>query len=257
MGRLTVRVLVVIPTYNELGSLPVTMERLRGAVPDADVLVVDDGSPDGTGELADRLAAADSHVHVMHRTEKNGLGPAYLAGFAWALERDYEIIVEMDADGSHRAADLPSILARVDADPGQPADLVLGSRWVPGGRVENWPWHRQVLSRGGNTYARILLGIPLKDVTGGFRAYRASALAAMDLAGIESHGYCFQVDMARRLLRNGAQVVEVPVTFVERAVGESKMSRAIVAEALVKVTQWGLEDAGRATAGALRRLLRR
>ncbi|OIQ93152.1 undecaprenyl-phosphate mannosyltransferase [mine drainage metagenome] len=250
------RVLVVIPTYNELGSLPLTLDRLRTAVPTAEVLIVDDGSPDGTGELADERAAADSSVHVMHRTEKRGLGPAYLAGFAWALERGYDVIVEMDADGSHRAVDLPGILARIDADPSRPADLVLGSRWIPGGHVQNWPWHRQLLSRGGNTYARILLGIPLKDVTGGFRAYRASALAAMDLAGIESHGYCFQVDMARRLIRSGANVVEVPITFVEREAGESKMSRGIVVEALAKVTQWGLQDVTHAAAGAVRRLLR-
>ena len=143
------RVLVVIPTYNELGSLPLTLDRLRAAVPTADVLVVDDGSPDGTGELADSRAAADSSIQVMHRTEKRGLGPAYLAGFSWALEHGYEVIVEMDADGSHRAVDLPAILDRIDADPSHSADLVLGSRWIPGGHVQNWPWHRQLLSRGG------------------------------------------------------------------------------------------------------------
>lgn len=254
---MTARVLVVMPTYNELLALPRTLEALRSAVPDADVLVVDDGSPDGTGQLADEIASNDPAVHVLHRTEKQGLGPAYIAGFRWALDSGYDVVVEMDADGSHRAVDLPSLLSRLLEEGAGRADLVLGSRWVPGGTVENWPWHRQVLSRGGNTYARILLALPLKDATGGFRAYRASMLSALDLDSVASHGYCFQVDLARRVLHAGGTVVEVPITFVERAEGESKMSRSIVLEALGKVTLWGLEDAGRRTAGAVRRLSRR
>ncbi|MDM8083873.1 polyprenol monophosphomannose synthase [Cellulomonas cellasea] len=236
------RVLVVVPTYDERANLPGALERLRACVPAADVLVVDDGSPDGTGQLAEDFAEGDAArhgrtaIHVMHRSGKQGLGTAYVAGFRWGLERDYDVIVEMDADGSHRAEDLPSLLAALDG-----ADLVLGSRWVPGGAVVNWPLSRQLLSRGGNTYTRLALGLPLRDATGGFRAYRAQMLRKLDLADVESHGYCFQVDMAWRVLRAGGTAVEVPITFVERALGESKMSRDIVVEALTKVTVWGAQ----------------
>jgi len=246
------RAVVVVPTYNELEALPITLGRLRSAVPEADVLIVDDGSPDGTGDLADKFAIDDPAVQVLHRASKLGLGQAYIAGFRWALAQGYDVVVEMDADGSHRAEDLPRLLAALTT-----ADLVLGSRWVPGGSVVNWPRHRQLLSRGGNTYTRIMLGLPLHDATGGFRAYRASVLANLDLGAIASQGYCFQVDMARRVLDAGGRVVEVPITFVEREQGTSKMSREIVIEALTRVTVWGVTHHARQTAGAVRRLLGR
>ncbi|PTU55992.1 dolichol-phosphate mannosyltransferase [Sphaerisporangium cinnabarinum] len=242
-GAAVGRVLVVVPTYDEALTLPGTLARLRAAVPDADVLVVDDASPDGTGDLADAAAAADPGVHVLHRAGKEGLGAAYVAGFGWGLDAGYDVLVEMDADGSHQPEQLPSLLAALgpaSAD-GAPdgADLVIGSRWVPGGRVENWPRHREVLSRAGNAYVRLALGLHLGDATAGYRAYRASALRAVDLASVESHGYCFQVDMAWRVVRAGGLATEVPITFVERTAGRSKMSRAIVTEALWKVTVWG------------------
>jgi dolichol-phosphate mannosyltransferase len=232
------RVLVVTPTYDELDSLPVTYARLRAAVPDADLLVVDDGSPDGTGDLADGWARQDDQVHVLHRSGKLGLGTAYVAGFRWALERGYDVVVEMDADGSHRPEDLPRLLSAL-ADPA--VDGVVGSRWVPGGRVVNWPLNREVLSRGANTYTRLALGIPVHDATGGFRAYRAEVLRRLDLDGIESQGYCFQIDLTWRILRADGHLVEVPITFVEREAGESKMSRSIIGEAFVKVTVWGAQ----------------
>lgn len=237
------RVLVVVPTYDERASLPRALAGLRREVPDADVLVVDDASPDGTGELAEEIAAQDAvdsgrqAVHVMHRTGKQGLGTAYVAGFRWALERGYDAVVEMDADGSHRAEDLPALLAAVPR-----ADLVIGSRWVRGGSVVNWPLHRQLLSRGANVYAWLAMGLPVRDATAGFRVYRATALAALPLDEVASHGYCFQIDMAWRVLRGGGTVVEVPITFVERAVGSSKMSQDIVVEALVRVTVWGAQE---------------
>jgi dolichol-phosphate mannosyltransferase len=233
------RVVVIVPTYNEKDNLEIIAARLRSAVPSADLLVVDDGSPDGTGDIADKLALADSQVHVLHRTSKAGLGAAYVAGFGWALERGYDVAVEMDADGSHQPEQLPRLLAAlVDAD------LVLGARWVSGGQVENWPLHRKLLSVGGNTYARMMLGFPLKDATGGFRAYRRQVLEGIDVDEISSQGYCFQVDLAWRAWRRGFRVVEVPITFVERVRGESKMSNAIVAEALWRVTAWGFRSIG-------------
>jgi len=194
------------------------------------------------------LAAVDGQVHVLHRAGKQGLGAAYLAGFAWALDRDYDVVVEMDADGSHRAQDLPRLLARIDT-----ADLVLGSRWVRGGKVVNWPLQRQLLSRGANLYTRVMLGIPLGDATGGFRAYRADLLRSLALGDVASQGYCFQVDMAWRAVRAGARVVEVPITFVERELGVSKMSRDIIVEALLNVTRWGMHERSRQVAGAFRR----
>lgn len=236
-----VRVLVITPTYDEVESLPVTLARLRAAQPGADVLVVDDASPDGTGALADALAAADPAVHVLHRPGKSGLGAAYTAGFTWGLQRGYDVLVEMDADGSHAPEQLGSLLAAVGAGGAGGADLALGSRWVPGGRVVDWPRGRQLLSRGGNTWARWAMGVPLRDATGGFRAYRASALRAVDLPSVRSEGYCYQLDLAARVVRAGLVVVEVPITFTERAAGASKMSRAIVAEALWRTTVWGLQ----------------
>ena len=228
------KIVVLIPTYDERENLPLIVSRLRAVVPEADVLVLDDSSPDGTGEVADQLAADDDQVRVLHRTSKKGLGAAYLAGFAWALDKDYDVLVEMDADGSHRPEQLPTLLDAL-AD----ADVVLGSRWVPGGSVVNWPIHRKVLSLGGNVYTRVLLGVPISDATGGFRAYRASALRTLDLHDVASQGYCFQVDLVWRAVRRGLTVVEVPITFVERTIGDSKMSQGIVGEALRSITVWG------------------
>ncbi|SER29806.1 polyprenol monophosphomannose synthase [Actinokineospora terrae] len=232
-------VLVVIPTYNERENLEPIVRRLHAVLPDAHVLVVDDGSPDGTGDLADELSAADSRVHVLHRTEKAGLGAAYIAGFGWALERDYAVIVEMDADGSHAPEDLPRLLAALPD-----ADLVLGSRYVPGGKVVNWPWHREFLSKGGNLYARLALGAKPKDITGGFRAFRREVLEKLKLHTVASQGYCFQIDLAWRTIEAGFTVVEVPITFAERERGESKMSGNIVREAYIRVTKWGLRRRG-------------
>lgn len=226
--------LTVIPTYNEIENLESIVERVL-AVGGSDILVVDDSSPDGTGVLADALAARHGRVHVLHRTAKDGLGRAYLAGFAWGRARGYDVLVEMDADGSHQPESVPALLRQI-----QRADIVLGSRWVPGGRVENWPLGRKLLSRGGNLYARIALGIDVRDATGGFRAYRADALETIGLDDVESQGYCFQLDVLWRGLQRGLRVTEVPITFVERQHGESKMSGAIVRESLQKVTVWGL-----------------
>jgi dolichol-phosphate mannosyltransferase len=227
--------LVVVPTYDEAENIEMVLGRIRAAVPDLDILVVDDASPDGTGKLADRAAADDAHIYVLHGPRKRGLGSAYLAGFAWAFERGYDVIVEMDADGSHLPEQLPALLEAL-----QDADLALGARWVSGGRVVNWPLRRRLLSRCGNAYVRLVLGLPLEDATGGFRAFRRETLEGLDLASVNSQGYCFQVDLARRAVRAGYRVVEVPITFVERTHGRSKMSRAIVREALLRVSVWGL-----------------
>ena len=243
------RTVVVVPTYDEALTLPGTLARLRREVPAADVLVVDDGSPDGTGDLAEQMAAADGAVHVMHRTGKQGLGSAYIAGFRWALDRGYDVVCEMDADGSHRPEELGRLLDRLDAQPH--VDLVIGARWIPGGRVVNWPFHREVLSRGANLYTRVMLGLGVGDATGGFRAFRAATLATLDLTTVSSHGYCFQVDMTMRVIDAGGAVGEVPSTFGERAAGGSKMSRSIIVEALGKVTLWGLQRRGRQVRRAL------
>ncbi len=231
------RIVVIIPTFNELSTLPVIVSRVRASVPEADILVADDNSPDGTGRMADELAAADEQVHVMHRLGKEGLGAAYLAGFAWALQAGYDVVVEMDADGSHQPEQLPRLL-----DALRTADLVLGSRWVPGGRTENWPKSRQLISRGGTAYTRLMLGVPIQDATGGYRAFRADTLRKLDLHEVASQGYCFQIDLAWRAVQRGLIVREVPITFVERTAGTSKMSRKIVAEALWRVTVWGVDD---------------
>jgi dolichol-phosphate mannosyltransferase len=243
------QILVVIPTYNEVDNLESIVERLRAAVPEAHALVVDDGSPDGTGELADRLAAEDDHLHVLHRTEKAGLGAAYVAGFRSALADGYDVLVEMDADGSHAPEELPRLLAAL-----HDADLVLGSRYVTGGEVRNWPRSRQAISRVGNVYARTLLRFPMQDATGGFRAFRRVVLETLKLDEVASQGYCFQIDLAWKTWREGFRVVEVPITFTERQRGQSKMSRAIVTEALWRVAAWGLTHRSRA---ARRRALER
>ncbi|MFI6643056.1 polyprenol monophosphomannose synthase [Streptomyces sp. NPDC050504] len=229
------KALVIIPTYNEAENIKPIVDRVRAAVPAADVLVADDNSPDGTGKIADEIAAEDPRVHVLHRKGKEGLGAAYLAGFRWGIERDYGVLVEMDADGSHQPEELPRLLTAL-----KNADLVLGSRWVPGGRVVNWPKSRQFISRGGSTYSRILLDLPLRDITGGYRAFRRETLEGLGLDSVASQGYCFQVDLARRTVEAGYHVVEVPITFVEREVGDSKMSRDILVEALWRVTGWGI-----------------
>ncbi|MEP6666644.1 MAG: polyprenol monophosphomannose synthase [Nocardioidaceae bacterium] len=229
------RGLAVIPTYNEAENLELVVDRVRASVPELDVLVVDDGSTDGTGDIADKIARHDESVQVLHRPEKAGLGAAYLAGFGWGLDAGYDVLIEMDADGSHLPEQIPRLL---DALPD--ADLVLGARWVNGGGVVNWSRRREWLSRGGNTYARLALGLPLHDATGGFRAFRRTTLEAIGLESVTSQGYCFQVDLARRVVEADMRVVEVPITFVERVYGESKMTNEIVREALVKVTQWGV-----------------
>ncbi|MEU4134057.1 polyprenol monophosphomannose synthase [Streptomyces wuyuanensis] len=229
------RALVIIPTYNEAENIEPIVSRVRAAVPEADVLVADDNSPDGTGKIADELSAEDDQVHVLHRKGKEGLGAAYLAGFRWGIDNGYGVLVEMDADGSHQPEELPRLLTALKG-----ADLVLGSRWVPGGRVVNWPKSREILSRGGSTYSRLLLGVPIRDVTGGFRAFRKETLEGLGLDDVASQGYCFQVDLARRAVEAGFHVVEVPITFVERELGDSKMSRDIVVEALWRVTAWGV-----------------
>jgi len=238
------RTLVIIPTYNEREALPVQVAAVRKAAPDVDILVADDNSPDGTGQWADAAAAEDSQIHVLHRPGKAGLGAAYLEGFAWGLDHGYDVIVEMDADGSHRAADLPRLLERVGE-----GDLVIGSRWVPGGSVVNWPWRRKFLSVNANRYVRIAMGLKVKDATAGFRAFTAPLLRSLDLAGVESQGYCFQVDMTYRAVLAGACIIEVPITFVERELGVSKMSGSIIREALVKVTVWGVQRRWRQLTG--------
>jgi dolichol-phosphate mannosyltransferase len=229
------RTLVIVPTYNEIGSLESIVQRIRSAVPAAAVLVVDDASPDGTGTLADRLAASDPAIGVLHRTAKDGLGRAYLAGFDRALDEGYDFVVEIDADGSHDPAELPRMLELATS-----AELVIGSRWVAGGAVRNWPWLRMAISRAGNAYSRGVLRSAIRDITAGYRVFSAHALRSLQLDHVSSQGYCFQVELAWRIERTGGTVVEHPITFVERENGRSKMHLGIVAEALVRVTLWGV-----------------
>jgi dolichol-phosphate mannosyltransferase len=229
------RIVIVMPTYNERQNLESIAGRVRAALPEADLLVVDDNSPDGTGDIADKLAEVDPHVQVMHRTDKAGLGKAYIAGFGWALERGYDVIMEMDADGSHQPEHLPALVGALDG-----ADLSIGSRWVRGGKVVNWPRSREVLSRGANIYIQVMLGLGVRDATAGFRAYRAATLRTISLDQVESTGYCFQVDLTRRVAAAGLRIVEVPITFVEREHGASKMSNSIILEAFWRVAQWGV-----------------
>lgn len=230
------RVLVVIPTYNECENVGPITARIRKAVPNAHILIADDNSPDGTGKVADELAAGDDHIHVLHRLGKEGLGAAYIAGFRWGLDAGYDVLIEHDADGSHQPEYLPAMLERLKT-----ADVVKGSRYVRGGATEGWPLHRELLSRGGNLWTRMWLGLSVKDATGGLAAWRATALRGMDLDAVEAAGYGFQVDLVWRALRNGFTVAEVPIVFVERELGDSKMSGAIVAEAMLLTTRWGVK----------------
>ncbi len=231
------RVIVVIPTYNEAENLAWIVERLRRAQPEIDVLIVDDESPDGTGRIADTLSLADPQVQVLHRTAKGGLGAAYLHGFSWALEEGYDVIGEMDADGSHQPEELHRLLTAL-----HDVDLVIGSRWVPGGSVANWPLRRELLSRGGNLYVRLLLGIDVRDATAGYRLFRRQTLEKIDLGKVRSTGYVFQTDMVARTLNAGLAVREVPIEFVERVRGDSKMSGAVATESLKRITSWGLRE---------------
>lgn len=230
------KTLVIIPTYNELENLPLITGRVRKTNPNVDILVVDDNSPDGTGEAADALAASDSHIKVLHREGKGGLCGAYVAGFQWGLERDYTVLCEMDADGSHAPEQLHLLLAQVDNG----ADLVIGSRYVPGGKVVNWPKNRWVLSKGGNIYISLALGAGLSDMTAGYRAFRREVLETVDLNELSNAGYIFQVDMAWRVIQLGFDVREVPITFTEREIGESKLDGSFVKDSLLEVTKWGI-----------------
>ena len=232
------RALVIVPTYNERDNMAEVVRRLFDATGDrVDLLVVDDGSPDGTADLVEQLATGPHEIHLMRRASKQGLGTAYLHGFHWAIDRGYAAVVEMDADLSHDPADVPRLLDALEA-----ADLVLGSRYVAGGRVENWGRFRTALSSGGNGYARLWMGWDVQDATAGFRAYRTSFLTTLDLPTVHSEGYGFQIEMTRRVFRSGGRIVEIPIAFVERVAGHSKMSRRIVVEALWDVTRWGLSD---------------
>lgn len=236
------KVVIAVPTYNEIESLASIVTRARAAATEADILVVDDNSPDGTGQLADELASADSHVHVLHRAGKEGLGRAYIAAFLWAMERDYTHVVEMDADGSHRPEQLPLLLER--AAMSDHPDLVIGSRYVRGGAMEGWPKSREMLSRAGNLYVKACLGIPANDVTAGFRVYRIAMLQRMDLNTVESKGYFFQTDMTDRVNVLGGHIVEMPISFAQREAGESKLSGAIFTESLLKATTMGAKRRG-------------
>jgi len=229
--------LVIVPTYNEAEALRGIIGRLRQEVPDADILIVDDNSPDGTGQIADDLAAGDTAVSVLHRSAKEGLGRAYIAGFQRGLDAGYRYLVEIDADGSHDPAELAGMISAAEADS---ADLVIGSRWVTGGAVLNWPWIRRAISRIGNRYARRVLRSRIRDLTSGYRVFRAEALQSVHFDRVSSQGYCFQVELAWRLEKAGYRIVEIPITFVERTMGRSKMHVGIVAEALLRITLWGL-----------------
>jgi dolichol-phosphate mannosyltransferase len=233
-----VRTLVVLPTYDEAENVEAVLRAVRAAAPDVDVLVVDDNSPDGTADLAERVGRELGQVRVLRRPGKQGLGRAYCAGFSLGLSQGYEVLVEMDADLSHDPADLPSLLTAMEHG----ADLAIGSRYVPGGSIPDWPWRRKALSRWGNRYAAAVLGLGVNDSTSGFRAYRAATLAAVDLDQVRSDGYGFQVELTFRVVRTGAKVWEIPIAFVDRRAGTSKMSGRIVVEALGLVTRWGVRD---------------
>jgi glycosyltransferase involved in cell wall biosynthesis len=236
------KALVVMPTYNEAESVVGVIDQVLAADPRVDVLIVDDGSPDGTARLVAERAAGEPRVRLLERSAKRGLGAAYRAGFAWGLQRGYEALVEMDADLSHPPERLPALLDGLAG-----ADLVIGSRYVPGGRTVNWSRLREAISRGGNAYVRLALGVPVHDCTAGYRAYRRQVLEALPVSAVQSNGYCFQVEMVHRTWQEGFRVVEVPIAFTERATGVSKMSKQIVAEALWRVTVWALTGGRRRT----------
>lgn len=240
MNNPAAKALVIIPTYNEVENLPLITSRLRAAQPDVDVLIVDDNSPDGTGDKADELAAEDSAVHVLHRTDKSGLLGAYRAGFEWGLEREYGVLVQMDADGSHAPEQLHLLLAQIEDG----ADVVIGSRYIDGGKVVNWPKDRLFLSKGGNAYINLMLGAGLTDMTAGYRAIRREVLETIDLDELSRKGYIFQVDFARRAVDAGFDVREVPITFTEREYGESKLDGSFVRDSLTDVTRWGMQHRG-------------
>jgi len=230
---------VVIPTFNEAQNLELLLPQLLPL--DFDILIVDDSSQDGTVAVAERIDAGAGRISILSRPSKLGLGSAYIQGFHQCLAAGYETLIQMDADGSHRVADLQQMIAVTTNSPSQ--DLFIGARWIPGGKVENWSKHRELLSRGANRYSKFALGIEVNDMTAGFRIYRAALLRKMNLDGISSQGYSFQIEMTREALRVGAKVCEVPITFIERTIGKSKMSSEIVVEAMVKVTQWGIARA--------------
>jgi len=232
------RCLVVLPTYQEADNITTVLQRVRAALPSSTVLVVDDSSPDGTAELAEATAAQLGGIEVIRRPAKRGLGRAYRSGFEWGLARQFEVLVEMDADLSHDPADVPRLCATVE----EGADLVIGSRYVPGGSIPAWSWYRRALSRYGNRYTAAMLRLPITDATSGFRAYRASTLVDLGLATVRAEGYGFQVEMAYRVAQRGGKVVEIPISFSDRSSGRSKMSGRIVVEALVLVTWWGIRD---------------
>ena len=226
-------VLIVIPTYDEADSILTVLDRVRRAAPRADVLVVDDLSPDGTADLVRRYAGTDPAVHLLSGSGKNGLGTAYRTGFRWALDRGYAAVAQMDADLSHPPERVPALLASL-----QDHDVVVGSRYVAGGEVRDWPWSRRLLSRGGNAYARLVLGLPVHDVTAGFKAFRRDALLTIGALDSVSDGYCFQIENTWRAARSGLRIAEVPITFVDRTAGESKMSARIALEAMRRVLAW-------------------
>lgn len=232
------KAIVVIPTYCEKETISSVIERILAADETVNVLVVDDNSPDGTGEIVEKIAAQDPRVQVMHRTEKNGLGSAYIAGFRLALEQGYDEIIEMDADGSHQPEELPALRKLLKSG----AALAIGTRWMPGGKTVNWPRYRQIISRAGTTYARIMLSSRLRDITSGYRGFSAETLRSLDLENLDSAGYCFQIELAWLVERSGKSVQEFPITFVERIDGHSKMTLGIIVEALAKVTSWGISS---------------
>ncbi len=239
--------LVVLPTFNEAQTIEEVLRRTRAALPATSVLVVDDGSPDGTADIAEKVGAELGRVEVMRRSAPMGLGDAYRAGFAWGLAQGADVMFEMDSDLSHDPAALPTLLAAVEKN-----DLVIGSRYVPGGSIPQWGLHRRLLSRGGNVYSALMLGVPVKDMTSGFRAYRAELLRRMDLNTVRADGYGFQIEMTYRAAQRGARITEVPIRFIDRELGQSKMSSRIVVEALELVTKWGLTRLGRVTVARLR-----
>ncbi len=249
VGCVVVRCVVVLPTYEEADNVVRMLRALRTTCPDADILVVDDNSPDGTGKLAEETATELGQISVLHRAGKKGLGAAYRHGFTVALSGDYDAVVSMDIDFSHDPVEIPKMLRLVD----EGADLVIGSRYVPGGGTRNWPVHRRLLSRWGNRYTAGVLGLTVRDCTSGFRVYRATALAAIDASTTTADGYAFLSELVRRLVRGGFRVVEHPITFVDREFGTSKMSGPIIRESMLLVTRWGLRDARRAIVGRLRR----